>query len=311
MNIRFLETVIWLAHYRNFRLTAEHMHITQPAISSRINMIEQELGVRLFERQAREVIATPAGEAFVAEAKEIVRRYDVLVSRHRAPLEMGGLVRLGLASSMAHLLLPGITHNLREHYPSVRLEVVTDDTSEKLTNLLPNRRIDICLTAHPPETNTNLEVLPLCTLTMAWTASSLLVPPSEEHYTPKELSRLPIITYAPGTLNAGRLKEFFGAQYAQIPHLITSNSLATSVHMALNGVGVALLPLAVIQREIAEGALHVLRTHPPFPATAYSAIWLGDKDSSNAQGIARLAQAAAHKLRGLFSPDVVYVPAAD
>lgn len=51
MNIRFLETVIWLAHHRNFRLTSEHLHITLPAISSRLQMVEQELGVRLFERQ--------------------------------------------------------------------------------------------------------------------------------------------------------------------------------------------------------------------------------------------------------------------
>jgi len=311
VNIRFLETIVWLAHYRNFRVTGEHLHLTQPAISSRINMVEQELGVRLFERQAREVVVTPAGEAFVAEAREIVRRYDALVSRHRAPSQMAGLVRLGLASSMAHLLLPAITRDLREHHPGVRLEVITEDTAEKLTHLLPTRRIDICLTAHTPKANTNLEVRPLCALNMVWVGSPGLVPPSDDYYGAKDLSRAPIITYAPGTLNASRIEEFFGAYFSQIPHLIASNSLATSVHMALNGIGVAVLPEVIVHREIAQGALHVLRTHPAFPATSYSAIWLRDRNLANAHGVAQLAEAAARKLGDVFSSDVVLVTASD
>ena len=121
MNIRFLETVIWLAHYRNFRLTSEHLHITQPAISSRLQMVEQELGVRLFERQGREVIATPAGGAFVVEAREIVRRYKAMMSRHKGTSELGGLVRVGLPSSMAHLLLPEITSLLPQQRMSKQI----------------------------------------------------------------------------------------------------------------------------------------------------------------------------------------------
>ena len=311
MNIRFLETIVWLAHYRSFRMTGEHLHLTQPAISSRINMVEQELGVRLFERQAREVVVTPAGEAFVAEAREIVRRYDALVSRHRTPSQMAGLVRLGLASSMAHLLLPGITRDLRERHPNVKLEVITDDTADKLTHLLPARRIDVCLTAHAPQANTNLEVRPLCALNMVWVAAPGLLPPFQDYYSPKDLSRTPIITYAPGTLNASRIEEFFGAHFAQVPHLIASNSLATSVHMALNGIGVAVLPQAIVAREIALGALHVLHTHPSFPATSYSAIWLGDRNVPNALGLAQLAQAAARGLSESFRSDVVLITASE
>lgn len=312
MNIRFLETVIWLAHYRNFRLTGEHLHMTQPAISSRIQMIEQELGVRLFERQAREVTVTPAGEAFVAEAREIVRRYEAMMNRHRHEPELGGLVRIGLASSMAHLLLPEITRSLREHHPAVRLEVLTDDTAYKLTDLLPAGRIDICLTAHPPASHANLEVRPICTLAMVWAASPVLVPPSDDAYTPRELSRLPIISYAPGTLNAMRVAEFFGAGSTGMPHLITSNSLATSMHMAQNGIGVAMLPLALIRNQVADGSLHVLRTHPAFPQTAYSAVWTADGEAAaNARAIADLTRQAALKLSSQFPADVVFVADAD
>jgi DNA-binding transcriptional LysR family regulator len=55
MNIRFLETAIWLAELRNFRITAERMNMTPAAISNRITAMEQELGFKLFDRDARDV----------------------------------------------------------------------------------------------------------------------------------------------------------------------------------------------------------------------------------------------------------------
>ena len=53
MNVRFLETFVWLAQLRNFRMTAEKLHTTQAAVSSRIATLEQDFGVRLFDRGAR------------------------------------------------------------------------------------------------------------------------------------------------------------------------------------------------------------------------------------------------------------------
>ena len=58
MNIRFLETFVWLAQLKHFRLTAEKLHTTQSAVSSRIATLEQDFGVRLFDRIAREVALT-------------------------------------------------------------------------------------------------------------------------------------------------------------------------------------------------------------------------------------------------------------
>ena len=58
MNIRFLETMIWLSELKNFRATAERMNLTPAAISNRIAVMEQELGIRLFERDVREVRLT-------------------------------------------------------------------------------------------------------------------------------------------------------------------------------------------------------------------------------------------------------------
>ncbi len=62
MNIRFLETVIWLSELRNFRATAARLNMTPAAISNRIGAMEQELGFRLFDRDARDVNLTAEGK---------------------------------------------------------------------------------------------------------------------------------------------------------------------------------------------------------------------------------------------------------
>ncbi|MFX5793235.1 LysR family transcriptional regulator, partial [Acinetobacter baumannii] len=64
MNIRFLETAIWLAQLRTFRATADRLNITSAAISNRIAAMEQELGFKLFERDTREVRLTAEGSTF-------------------------------------------------------------------------------------------------------------------------------------------------------------------------------------------------------------------------------------------------------
>ena len=61
MNLRFLETFVWLAKLRNFRVTAEKLHTTQAAVSSRIATLEQDFGARLFDRGSREVTLTQDG----------------------------------------------------------------------------------------------------------------------------------------------------------------------------------------------------------------------------------------------------------
>lgn len=312
MNIKFLETAIWLAHDRNFRVTGERLHLTQPAISSRINQLEQELGVKLFERSAREVVMTPAGQAFIEDARDIVRRYEAMMSRHGRSADSTSKVRIGLSSSMVHLLLPRITDLLRAQYPGWKLDIVTDDTAQKLTTLLPERAIDIALTAHPVSTGANLEVLPVCTLPMVWVASPALMPASEEFSTPNEIARFPIITYAAGTLNADRVMAFFDAGGAKPSSFITSNSLATSIYMAISGLGITIVPLAMIQTQLAEGSLHVVPTQPSFPATAYSAVWLADGETAKpARTLAGLIRGAAHTLSGEFSQDVVFIPTAE
>lgn len=72
MNLRFLETFVWVARLRSFRLTADKLFTTQASISARIAALEEELGVRLFDRDTRGVQLTPDGHKVLEYADRMV-----------------------------------------------------------------------------------------------------------------------------------------------------------------------------------------------------------------------------------------------
>ncbi|MGE0800093.1 MAG: LysR family transcriptional regulator [Lautropia sp.] len=308
MNIRFLETVVWLAHDRNFRVTAERLNITQAAVSSRIATVENDLGVRLFDRQSRDVVPTPDGETFVAGAREIVEHYRLLVQGLRVDLNLEGQVRIGLVSAMVDTLLPDIAHTLRLDHPRMRFEVVTTTSGPLLKELIAGR-LDLCLTLTPEPVPPRIVVHPLCTLGMFWVAAPKLLPYSDDCYSPADLARFPLISYASGAPNATRISEFLSVASGADHIVHNSNSLATTINMAVNGIGLAVLPAVAVQRELREGSLHVLNVSPAFPPTSYAAISSVIRDTRSTARIVAIAQAAARRLCERFTPSVARLDA--
>lgn len=81
MNLKFLETFVWVARLKSFRLTAEKLFSTQASISSRIAVLEDELGVKLFVRDSRGVTLTPEGDKVLAYAERMMDTMHALSSR--------------------------------------------------------------------------------------------------------------------------------------------------------------------------------------------------------------------------------------
>lgn len=303
MNIRFLETAVRLAKTHSFRLTAECMNITQAAVSSRIAAMEQELGVRLFDRQSRDVVLTAEGEEFVRGARGIIEQYEALATRLRPSPEIKGLVRLGLVQSLAQVLLPDIARTLRENYPGVHFELTTDNVAT-LSRQLDDNKLDVCLTVVPETRSEQYEICPLLTMGMFWVASPSLIPYSHERYSMQDLARFPVISYAPGTINSKRMLRYLDDNSGPDYTVHASNSLATSIHMTVSGIGITVVPAVVIQRELREGLLHVLNVDPPFLPTDYATIYSRLGDTRNAVRIAAIVSAAAQRFCARFDPSL-------
>lgn len=297
MNIRFLETMIWLSELKNFRVTAERMNMTPAAISNRIAAMEQELGVKLFERDTREVRLTQEGMTFVEGARDIVARYGRLVTAVSPATTVEGTVRLGLLPSMALTMLPGIMEVLRRKFPRIRVSITTD-SSGSLLNRLENRELDVVL-GFPGARRENFRIVDLCTFGMFWIADGRLQI-GDDVLGKGDILHHSIISYEVGTHNHRRMVEYLPENALEETVAHYSNSLATTVSMISAGIGISVLPPIVIQNELRTGALRVLNVKPVFPATDYYAVYLENPSSRLSPLVASIAYDVATRFCSLY-----------
>ena len=149
--LRQLEYLVALAEHLNFRRAAEACYVTQPTLSNQLKELESVLGVQLFERDKRRVLATPAGEQLTKRAREVLRGVADLVDQaHSFSAPLSGPLRLGVIPTIAPYLLPGAMPRLRERFPQLQLYLWEDHTDRLLTRLAEGQ-LDLLLLAREAE----------------------------------------------------------------------------------------------------------------------------------------------------------------
>lgn len=305
MNIRFIETVICLANLRNFRATAEHMNITPAAISSRIMAIENDLGIKLFDRDSKDVKITPEGEIFLGSAVLIAQEYRALRESFTQSGDPSGHIRLGVLPSVAPSLLPRIMRILETDHPRLTVSVVTD-SGKRLIDMLDAAELDVVLGIKRGDTPERRTV-PFWTLGMYWVARTGTFPPGAR-LRPEDLVTRPIIAYERGTLNHQRLTDYLGPALGEDGVIHYSNSLGTTINLIEAGIGISVLPPIVVQEQLRLGRLTVLDVQPRFPQTPYHVIWQRTSTSRMPQLIAEVTRRSAAEIAREYSRDLVSLP---
>src|SRR5215831_2026001 len=102
VNLRFVEAFVWVARLRSFTAAAEKLHSTQTAISARIATLEEDFGVKLFERDKRTVTLTRAGDELLQYAEQLLgisaRMLEVVSDR----VAYRGFIGIGVIESVVH-----------------------------------------------------------------------------------------------------------------------------------------------------------------------------------------------------------------
>jgi DNA-binding transcriptional LysR family regulator len=161
MDLATLNTFIAIAETGSFSAAGERLHLTQPAISKRIAALEQQLGVRLFDRLGREVSPTEAGRALLPRAYQIL---NVLDDTRRALSNLNGEVtgRLTLATSHhigLHRLPPLLRAFTRAH-PQVALDIRFLDSEVAYEEVL-HGRAELAVITLAPETRPPVRAVPV------------------------------------------------------------------------------------------------------------------------------------------------------
>ena len=150
LSLRQLEAILAIAEQGNFSSAAEHLHVSQPALSRTIRLAEDSLGARIFDRDTRSVSLTPAGLELLPIARRIVGEFTDSMSELSQFMEgRRGRVRVAALPSMAQSLMVGVVANFSVAHPQVDF-VLKVDSADKVLELLESRSIDIGLTVQPP-----------------------------------------------------------------------------------------------------------------------------------------------------------------
>jgi DNA-binding transcriptional LysR family regulator len=143
MEFRHLRSFVAVAEELHFGRAAARVHIVQPALSRQIRALEDEIGIRLFERDRRRVALTPAGTAFLDEARSLLEHADRAVeAARRADRGELGSLRIAYVPAMVSTGLPEIVRSFRQRYPGVdvRLQEMTPATQ---VEALLGERVDV------------------------------------------------------------------------------------------------------------------------------------------------------------------------
>jgi LysR family transcriptional regulator, hydrogen peroxide-inducible genes activator len=149
MTITQLEYLVALDTYRHFVLASEKCFVTQPTLSMQIQKLEDELGVKIFDRTKQPVIPTEIGTSIIAQSRIVLREAGLIreiISEQKD--SMTGEIRIGIIPTLAPYLLPPLFKNIRQKYPQVNL-VIKETITEEVVNELKNNRLDCGIVVTP------------------------------------------------------------------------------------------------------------------------------------------------------------------
>jgi DNA-binding transcriptional LysR family regulator len=286
-DLRNLETFVWVAHLGGFRAAAEKLNTTQPAVSQRIALLEAELGVRLFDREPRRVVLTPKGNELLPYAERMTQLRADMLQAAREKKAMRGMVRLGVAETIVHTWLAQLIERMHAEYPALTLEIEVD-TSPFLRERLVSHQLDIAFLLGPVS-EPRMKNVALSSYPLAWVASPDL-DMGPEPVPLDVLARWPIITYPRNTRPYITIREMMTRSDMPNLRMYGNASLSTIVRMTLDRIGISAIPPVVIQRELAERRLRLVRAEQKLPDLGFTATWPVKPDSYMAEAVAEIAR---------------------
>jgi DNA-binding transcriptional LysR family regulator len=301
VDFKSIETFLWVVTLGSFRGAGQRLNTTQPAISQRIAQLERELGVKLLNRDHRVASPTPSGRQLMVYAEKLISLRSEMMAEVGDRSAMRGVLRLGVAETIVHTWLPRLIKSVNTAHPNLSLEIEVDITPS-LNARLQAQEIELAF-ALGPLSASNVRSRVLCDYSVGFLASPALGL-GKGPLTVRDLAKFPIITFPSKTQPYELVRSLFNRPDLPPIRLHASASLATVVHMAIEGLGVAVIPTAIVENELADGRLQLLSTDLKIPPLTFSASWLASPDTLAVELVADLAARIAQDATAVIDAPV-------
>ncbi len=286
VDFKSIETFLWVVTLGSFRGAGQRLNTTQPAISQRIAQLEREMGVKLLNRDHRVASPTPSGRQLMVYAEKLISLRSEMMAEVGDRSAMRGVLRLGVAETIVHTWLPRLIKSVNTAHPNLSLEIEVDITPS-LNARLQAQEIELAFVLGPLSAS-GVRSRVLCDYPVGFLASPALGL-GNGPLTVRDLAKFPIITFPSKTQPYEIVRSLFNRPDLPPIRLHASASLATVVHMAIEGLGVAVIPTAIVENELADGRLQLLSTDLKIAPLTFSASWLASPDTLAVELVADLA----------------------
>jgi DNA-binding transcriptional LysR family regulator len=253
VELRQIRSFLSIAETLHFRRTAELIHISQPALSLQIRALEEEVGVRLFERNRRRTTLTAAGFAFRDDAAAALSQLEQAIRRAKlAANGKLGLLRIGFVSTAGSEIVPDIVRQFRELNPEVEFSLRNILTAEQV-QMLETGSLDVGFLRLPIGGHSALDVVTV------HREPFVLVVPSSDKLAKRKKVRLREAagqdfvmyerTYAPGfhDLIFGMLRDA-----RIVPNVSqTAGEIPTLISLVDSRMGITILPASAVKHSVA------------------------------------------------------------
>lgn len=239
-SLELVKTFDLVVAHGSFTAAAEHLGLTQPAISQQMRNLEKQLGVRLLERVGRRVTPTAAGADLLGHLPQITLAMDAAFqSVCSYCLEIAGQVRIGTGVTTCLYLLPDLLRRLRQAHPRLDLVVSTGNTDD-LVRRVQDNLLDLALVTLP---------VAAPSLSLRTILEDELVAikgagcgPWPDPVGAESLMDRPLVMFSPGTSTRGLIDAWFGSQHKKPRPSMELDSVEAIKAVVAAGLGYSLLP---------------------------------------------------------------------
>ncbi len=149
ISFKQLSYALAAAETLHFKKASEKCNISQSALSTALNELEKQLGLKIFERNNKQVLITPAGKKIIYQARQILLQVDELAhfaETHKAPLSFP--LSMGIIPTIAPFIIPKLLPILKQDYPTAQLNI-EENQSHVLVDMVRNGELDTAIIALP------------------------------------------------------------------------------------------------------------------------------------------------------------------
>lgn len=266
MEIRQLITLIRAAQFQSFSKAAESLGYSQSAVTVQIRALEDELGVRLFDRMGKRVVLTTQGAHFLERANRILDEVFQAKQSMRDGGELTGTLHIGTLESLCFYRLPPLLNQFRAAHPKVSLRVSTGSPEEMIEKMERGDVDLICILDEPHYSNNWIKCIEVPEEVVFVCSPSLRLPP--EPLLVEHLLDKPFFLTERDANYRRRFDLFLAAKQIELTPVLEISDTSFIIKMLESSEGISLLPRFAVADSVAAGRLRILNVSD-FHVTMY------------------------------------------